>query len=63
MANSAFTVRVEGLREFQRSVRALRNRELNQRVRQVNKTAAEIVKPEAVKACPDGRRDAKSSKR
>lgn len=60
---SAYTVRVDGLREFQRTVRKLKDRELNKKVRGVNKTAAEIVKPAAVLAAPDGKRDAKSNKR
>jgi len=60
---SAYTVQVEGLREFQQSVRRLKDRELNKKVRELNKSAAEIVKPEAVRASPDGKRDAKSSKK
>ncbi|MGY5131274.1 hypothetical protein ACWGJW_02435 [Streptomyces nigrescens] len=60
---SSFTVQVEGLREMQRQIRQLKDRELNKKVRLVNKAAAELVKPEAVQASPDGRRDAKSSKR
>lgn len=61
--NSAYTVQVEGLREFQRSIRALRDREVTKKVRLVNKAAAEIVKPEAMRTAPEGKRDAKSNRR
>ncbi|MFE9026230.1 hypothetical protein ACFYOA_08200 [Streptomyces iakyrus] len=61
--SSAYTVRVEGLREFQTTVRRLRDRELSKKVRAVNKAAAEIVKPEAKRGAPVGKRDAKSNKR
>lgn len=60
---SAFTVRVQGMRELQRNVRRLRSRELNNSVRAANKKAAEVVKPEAVATAPKGRRNAKSSRR
>ncbi|MEV8106099.1 hypothetical protein [Streptomyces sp. NPDC088135] len=60
---SAFTVRVAGLSDFQKNVRRLRSRDLNNSVRAANKAAAEVVKPEAESTAPKGRRDAKSSKR
>ncbi|WP_367140439.1 MULTISPECIES: HK97 gp10 family phage protein [Streptomyces] len=62
-STSAFTVRVKGMREFQRNVRRLKDRELNNAVRAANKLAAEVVKPEAESTAPKGKRDAKSSKR
>ncbi|MBD0712555.1 HK97 gp10 family phage protein [Streptomyces sp. NBC_01732] len=63
MANSAYTVQVEGLNELKRSLRQLRDTELNKKVRAVNKTAAELVKPEARKTAPDHTRTAKDAKR
>jgi len=60
---SAYTIRVDGLREFQRNVRTLRDRELNKAVREANKASGEILIPQAKHESPDGRRDAKSSKR
>lgn len=61
-SNSAYTVRVEGLREFQRNLRVLKDRELNKKVRLANKAAAEIVKPEAKKTAPNHRPSPKDSK-
>ncbi|MEV7467197.1 hypothetical protein AB0O20_11950 [Streptomyces kronopolitis] len=61
--NSAYTIQVEGLRELQRNVRQLRDRELNKAVREANKLSAQVLLPQAVKESPDGHRDAKSSKR
>ncbi|MFI6861296.1 HK97 gp10 family phage protein [Streptomyces sp. NPDC050421] len=58
-SNSAYTVRVEGLREFQRNLRQLRDRELNKKVRLANKAAAEVVKPEARRTAPDRRPSSK----
>lgn len=63
MAESAYTVRVEGLDELKRSLRQLKDRDLNKAVREVNKSAGEIVKPEARRTAPAGHRTAKSSKR
>lgn len=60
---SAYTIRVDGLREFQRNVRTLRDKELNKAVRAANKASAEILVPQAVHESPDGHRDAKSSKK
>lgn len=60
---SAYTIRVDGLRELQRNVRALRDKELNKAVRAANKASAEILIPQAVHESPDGHRDAKSSKK
>lgn len=60
---SAYTVRVEGLREFQRNVRTLRSKELNKAVREANKASGEVLIPQAKHESPDGTRDAKSSKR
>jgi hypothetical protein len=60
---SQFTVQVDGLNELNRNLRALRDRELNNKVRAVNKMAAEVVKPEARRTAPEGHRDAKSSRR
>jgi hypothetical protein len=60
---SAYSVRVTGMRELQRNLRQLKDKELNKRVRLANKAAAEVVLPEAVAASPDGKRDAKSSKK
>lgn len=62
-SQSAYTVRVEGLRELRKALRQLKDSELSKRVRLVNKQAAEIVKPEAEKSAPEGRRTAKSAKR
>ncbi|MFC9739155.1 HK97-gp10 family putative phage morphogenesis protein [Streptomyces noursei] len=63
MADSAYTVRVEGLNELKRALRQLRDTELNKKVRAVNKEAAEIVKPEARKTAPNHTRTAKDAKR
>ncbi|MFF2039377.1 HK97-gp10 family putative phage morphogenesis protein [Kitasatospora sp. NPDC058170] len=63
MADSAFTVRVEGLEELKRAMRQLKDSDLNKAVREVNKTAAEIVKPEARKTAPSGHRSRKDNKR
>ncbi len=63
MASSAFTVRVEGLDDLKRSLRKLKDTELNKKVRAVNKQAAEIVKPEARKTAPDHTRTPKDAKR
>ncbi|MFB7675596.1 HK97 gp10 family phage protein [Kitasatospora purpeofusca] len=63
MADSAFTVRVEGLDELKRAMRQLKDSDLNKRVREVNKQAAEIVKPEARKTAPSGHRSPKDSKK
>lgn len=60
---SAYTVRVEGLRELQRNVRQLRDRELGKKVREANKAAGNVLLPQAVRESPDGKRDAKSSKK
>lgn len=60
---SAYTIRVDGLRELQRNVRSLKDRELNKEVRAANKASAEILLPQAVHESPDGHRDAKSNKR
>ncbi|AFU62204.1 hypothetical protein TG1_9 [Streptomyces phage TG1] len=60
---SAYTVRVDGLRELQRNVRALRDKELNKAVREANKASGEVLIPQAKHESPDGRRDAKSSKK
>ncbi|MFF3557323.1 HK97 gp10 family phage protein [Streptomyces tsukubensis] len=60
---SAFTVRVDGMRAFQKNIRRLKNRELNNSVRAANKAAAEVVKPEAERTAPRGERDEKSSRR
>ncbi|MFE5621725.1 hypothetical protein ACFQ8S_06885 [Streptomyces virginiae] len=54
---------MDGLREFQRNVRALRSKELNNAVRAANKASAEVLLPQAVHESPDGKRDAKSSKK
>ncbi|MER8014279.1 hypothetical protein ACIQ7S_03515 [Streptomyces griseoluteus] len=54
---------MDGLREFQRNVRTLRDKELNKAVRAANKASAEILVPQAVHESPDGHRDAKSSKK
>ncbi|MFE2245251.1 hypothetical protein [Streptomyces lavendulae] len=54
---------MDGLREFQKNLRQLKDKELNKKVRLVNKSAADIVLPEAIAASPDGKRDAKSSKK
>jgi hypothetical protein len=61
--NSAYTVRVEGLRELQRNVRQLRDRELGKKIREANKAAGNVLLPQAVHESPDGKRDAKSSKK
>ncbi|QAX94997.1 minor tail protein [Streptomyces phage Sebastisaurus] len=63
MSRSNFTVQVDGLREFQRNVRQLRDKELNKKIRGANKQAGELVLPAAVRESPDGHRDAKSSKK
>ncbi|MFJ4666729.1 HK97-gp10 family putative phage morphogenesis protein [Kitasatospora purpeofusca] len=63
MADSAFTVRVEGLDELKRALRQLKDSDLNKAVREVNKAAAEIVKPEARKTAPSGHRSRKDNKR
>lgn len=63
MADSAFTVRVEGLDDLKRALRQLKDSDLNKRVREVNKAAAEIVKPEARKTAPSGHRSRKDSKK
>lgn len=60
---SAYTVRVDGLREFQRNVRSLRDKELNKAVREANKASGEILVPQAKHESPDGKRDAKSSRK
>lgn len=60
---SAYTVQVDGLREFQRNVRTLRSRELSRAVREANKASGEVLVPQAKHESPDGRRDAKSSKK
>ncbi|WP_030240792.1 MULTISPECIES: HK97 gp10 family phage protein [unclassified Streptomyces] len=60
---SAYTIRVEGLREFQRNVRSLRDKELNKAVREANKASGEVLIPQAKQESPDGQRDAKSSKK
>ncbi|XUZ27375.1 hypothetical protein ACQVDT_21570 [Streptomyces sp. RMIT01] len=60
---SAYTVRVDGLRQFQRNVRTLRDRELNKAVREANKASGEVLVPQAKHESPDGRRNSKSSKR
>lgn len=60
---SSYTVQVEGLRDFQRQIRSLQDRELNKTVRVANKRAAEVLMPQAVHESPDGKRDAKSSKK
>ncbi|MET8691727.1 hypothetical protein ABZV65_04175 [Streptomyces bauhiniae] len=54
---------MDGLREFQRNVRTLRDKELNKAVRAANKASAEVLVPQAVHESPDGHRDAKSSKK
>ncbi|GAA0430921.1 hypothetical protein [Streptomyces luteireticuli] len=61
--SSAFTVRVKGMTELQRNIRKLKSRELSASVRAANKSAAEVMKPEAESTAPKGRRDAKSSRR
>ncbi|CAD80108.1 HK97 gp10 family protein [Streptomyces phage phiBT1] len=60
---SAYTIRVDGLREFQRNVRTLRDKELNKAVREANKASGEVLIPQAKHESPDGKRDAKSSKK
>jgi len=60
---SAYTIQVDGLREFQRNVRTLRDKELNKAVREANKASGEVLIPQAKHESPDGRRDAKSSKK
>lgn len=59
---SAYTIQVDGLREFQRNVRTLKDKELNKAVRAANKASGEVLLPQAVHESPDGKRDAKSSK-
>lgn len=61
--DSSYTVRVDGLRELQRNVRQLRDRELGKTIREANKAAGHVLLPQAVHESPDGRRDSKSSKR
>nr|BEK66833.1 hypothetical protein KPHV_40600 [Kitasatospora purpeofusca] len=63
MAESAFTVQVEGLDELKRALRQLKDSDLNRAVREVNKAAGEIVKPEAKRTAPAGHRTPKSSKK
>jgi hypothetical protein len=60
---SAYTIRVDGLREFQRNVRTLRDKELNKAVREANKASGEVLVPQAKHESPDGHRDSKSNKR
>lgn len=60
---SAFTIQVDGLREFQRNVRTLKDKELNKAVREANKASGEVLIPQAKHESPDGHRDAKSSKK
>ncbi|WP_219732108.1 hypothetical protein [Streptomyces finlayi] len=44
-------------------MRTLRDKELNKAVREANKASGEVLIPQAKRESPDGRRDAKSSKK
>jgi HK97 gp10 family phage protein len=61
-ARSEYTVQVDGLKELQRSMRALRDKELNKAVRGANKAAADVVAPMAKRVAPEGRKTSRDSK-
>ncbi|MEU8791559.1 hypothetical protein [Streptomyces sp. NPDC048643] len=44
-------------------MRTLKDKELNKAVREANKASGEVLLPQAVRESPDGKRDAKSSKK
>ncbi|MDX2390186.1 HK97 gp10 family phage protein [Streptomyces sp. DK15] len=63
MAGSQFSVQVDGLTDLKKALRQLKDKELNKKVREANKTAAEIVKPEAQNTAPHHTRTPKDSKK
>ncbi|MFI9206194.1 HK97-gp10 family putative phage morphogenesis protein [Streptomyces sp. NPDC053048] len=63
MPGSRFSVQVEGLNRLKRTLRQLKDKDLSKRVREVNKEAAEIVKPDAQRGVPQHTRTPKDSKK
>ncbi|MFE9256505.1 HK97-gp10 family putative phage morphogenesis protein [Streptomyces sp. NPDC006879] len=63
MAGSRFSVQVEGLNRLKKSLRQLKDKDLSKKVREVNKDAAELVKPDAQRGVPRHTRTPKDNKR
>ncbi|MFF2406719.1 HK97-gp10 family putative phage morphogenesis protein [Streptomyces sp. NPDC058092] len=63
MAGSQFSVQVEGLNDLKKALRQLKDRDLNKKVRDANKAAAEIVRPEAQHLAPRHTRTSKDNKK
>ncbi|MFD9904788.1 HK97-gp10 family putative phage morphogenesis protein [Streptomyces sp. NPDC059063] len=63
MAGSRFSVRVDGLNQLKRTLRQLKDKDLSKSVREVNKAAAELVKPDAQRGVPQHTRTPKDSKK
>ncbi|GGU49037.1 HK97-gp10 family putative phage morphogenesis protein [Streptomyces violascens] len=63
MAGSRFSVQVEGLNQLKRTLRQLKDKDLSKAVRQANKDAAEVVKPDAQRGVPQHTRTSKDNKK
>ncbi|OKH99995.1 hypothetical protein A6A06_23535 [Streptomyces sp. CB02923] len=63
MASSRFSVQVEGLTQLKKTLRQLKDKDLSKAVREVNKQAAELVKPDASRGVPQHRRTPKDAKK
>ncbi|MDJ0462011.1 HK97-gp10 family putative phage morphogenesis protein [Streptomyces sp. H27-C3] len=63
MGRSQFSVQVEGLNQLKKTLRQLKDKDLSKKVREANKEAAEIVKPDAQKGVPQHTRTPKDNKR
>ncbi|WP_030779363.1 HK97-gp10 family putative phage morphogenesis protein [Streptomyces sp. NRRL S-920] len=63
MAGSRFSVRVEGLNQLKRTLRQLKDKDLSKRVREVNKEAAELIKPDAQRGVPQHTRTRKDNRK
>ncbi|WP_424213194.1 HK97-gp10 family putative phage morphogenesis protein [Streptomyces sp. BI20] len=63
MASSRFSVQVDGLNELKQALRKLKDKDLNKSVRDANKSAAEIVRPDAQAGVPQHTRTPKDSKK
>ncbi|WP_282793675.1 HK97-gp10 family putative phage morphogenesis protein [Streptomyces sp. CC224B] len=63
MAGSRFSVRVEGLNQLKRTLRQLKDKDLSKAVREVNKSAAELVKPDAQRGVPQRTRTPKDARK
>ncbi|WP_172385211.1 HK97-gp10 family putative phage morphogenesis protein [Streptomyces sp. MNP-20] len=63
MAGSRFSVQVEGLNQLKRTLRQLKDKDLSKAVRQANKDAAEVVRPDAQRGVPQRTRTPKDNKK